>query len=141
MLTYVCIRPGSHSESCGTKVTTNKPITVTNINGIVAGMTLCIGRFPICAAIYMFIPSGGVTMPIDVAVTIMAPKCTRDTPYCSAMGAKIGARTITAGDASTKQPVISMMITTQIRNTILLLLKLSIALAAMLATCSRAEHK
>ena len=53
------------------------------------------------------------------------------------MGAKIGARTITAGDASTKQPVISMMITTQIRNTILLLLKLSIALAAMLATCSR----
>lgn len=100
-------------------------------------MTLCIGRFPICAAIYMFIPSGGVTMPIDVAVTIMAPKCTRDTPYCSAMGDKIGARTITAGDASTKQPVISMMITTQIRNTILLLLKLSIALAAMLATCSR----
>ena len=132
---------GSHREICGTKVIITRPTVVAAIKGSVAGMTLWMGRPPICAAMYMFMPRGGVIMPMEVAQTMMAPRCTRETPYYSAMGARMGASTITAGEASTKQPVISIKMITKIRKTVRLVVSPNMKSVAMVATCSRASTK
>ena len=57
---------------------------------------------------------------MQVPLTIRPPRWTSDTPYCSAIGKRIGVMIVVMGTESMKQPRISSSTITQIRNRYLL---------------------
>ena len=59
---------------------------------------------------------GGVISPIQVALTMIPPRWTRETPYSIAMGARIGVIIVVIGTESIKHPRNSKMSMTTIKN-------------------------
>ena len=84
------MRPGSHIETLGTKVTSIKVIKVAIIQGIVALKTSSMGIPDMELATKRLMPTGGVMSPSSILTTIMIAKCTGFMPSDSAVGDEEG---------------------------------------------------
>jgi len=90
-------------------VTNNKTIKQAIISGITATDISFSETFAIPHPTNRFIPTGGVTRPIDKFRTITAPKCIGSIPKLNATGRNNGVKIKTALVASMKQPAIRKM--------------------------------